>query len=46
MIVAGLLSDACVVGMFSIWTLFGKTWRLAIAVTCAYILKAFTSVLF
>jgi len=46
MITCGLISDVCVAALFTIWTLYGCSWRLPIAVSGTYLLKVMLSALF
>ena len=46
MIICALVSDVCVVAMFSIWTIYGCSWRLPISVSGTYLLKVMLSALF
>jgi len=46
MITSALISDVCVIALFTIWTIFGCSWRLPIAVSGTYLLKVMLSALF
>ena len=46
MIISALICDFCVVAMFSVWTFYGRSWRLPIAVTTVYLLKLIVGALF
>ena len=44
MIILGVLVDITVLVQFYLWTIYGKSWRYAIAISCLYGLRLFLTV--